>query len=444
MNRLSLIMKFKPLLLVLAFLVCVACDRQQPVVTATSQRHRILVSSDIGGTDADDNQSMLHLLMYSNEFDIEGLISSPSFGDGSKDEILRMIDEYEQDAGTGSWACEHHFPTADSLRQLCKQGRHGGAPLCGYDVPTEGSDWIVRCARRDDSRPLWVLVWGALEDVAQALHDAPDIAQRLRIMWIGGPNKKWGTNAYNYLVTTFPDLWFIEDNATYRGFTGNKNDSSYYQAPFWQNCMKGHGVMGDDFVNYYKGIAKMGDTPTLLYLMGRDSLGNAFDANDPTAPHWGGQFERMTLSPKFIVRGPLTEREEVPVFSLMEWQIAGPTVNVSADSACITLHVCKQDWPGYYVGNGLYMVRYAAKAAGTLDYSITSTISGFPQQTGVFTVNSSWKVSSKKPKNPNLEPSHIHLGETWWTDISAATTACWRNAVMADWAERFDWIQNGK
>ena len=30
------------------------------------ERPRILISTDIGGTDPDDNQSMTHLLMYSN------------------------------------------------------------------------------------------------------------------------------------------------------------------------------------------------------------------------------------------------------------------------------------------------------------------------------------------------------------------------------------------
>ena len=62
-----------------------------------SERFRVLVSTDIGGTDPDDNQSMAHLLMYSNEFDLEGLISSPSFGSGSTSEIYRMIDVYEKD-----------------------------------------------------------------------------------------------------------------------------------------------------------------------------------------------------------------------------------------------------------------------------------------------------------------------------------------------------------
>ncbi len=58
---------------------------------------RILISTDIGGTDPDDNQSMTHLLMYSDLFSIEGLVSSPSYGKGNKEEILRMIDLYEMD-----------------------------------------------------------------------------------------------------------------------------------------------------------------------------------------------------------------------------------------------------------------------------------------------------------------------------------------------------------
>ena len=79
--------------IVLATLLSVVLYAQQPV----AERPRILISTDIGGTDPDDNQSMMHYLLYSNEFDCEGLVSSPSFGEGNKSEILRMIDIYEQD-----------------------------------------------------------------------------------------------------------------------------------------------------------------------------------------------------------------------------------------------------------------------------------------------------------------------------------------------------------
>lgn len=193
-----------------------ACAQQD-----VSEKYRILVSTDIGGTDPDDNQSMAHLLMYSDCFDIEGLISSPSFGKGSKEEILRMIDLYEKDFKKLQ-ANNQKLMTPAELRKLCKQGRQGLASYKGFDKPTEGSEWIIKCARREDARPLYVLVWGTLEDVAQALHDAPDIQSKIRIYWIGGPNKKWGVNSYAYVAENFPDLWMIENNASYRGLISNK------------------------------------------------------------------------------------------------------------------------------------------------------------------------------------------------------------------------------
>ncbi len=58
---------------------------------------RVLISTDIGGTDPDDNQSMAHLLMYTDCFDLEGIVSSPSYGSGNQEEILRMIYLYEKD-----------------------------------------------------------------------------------------------------------------------------------------------------------------------------------------------------------------------------------------------------------------------------------------------------------------------------------------------------------
>ena len=40
-------------------------------------RHRVVVTSDIGGTDPDDYQSMAHLLLYADAMELEGLVSSP-------------------------------------------------------------------------------------------------------------------------------------------------------------------------------------------------------------------------------------------------------------------------------------------------------------------------------------------------------------------------------
>lgn len=130
------------LLLTAASLLPQCASAQQPV----PEKPRILISTDIGGTDPDDNQSMMHYLLYSNEFDCEGLISSPSYGEGNKSEILRMIDIYEQDLpalkkhNNEGRAPHAFYPSAEYLRSITKQGRHGAAPLAGYSEPTEGSE----------------------------------------------------------------------------------------------------------------------------------------------------------------------------------------------------------------------------------------------------------------------------------------------------------------
>ena len=69
---------------ILLVLLSLAADAQQ------TSKPRVLISTDIGVTDPDDNQSLAHMLMYSEMFDLEGLVSSPSFGDGSTSEIYRL------------------------------------------------------------------------------------------------------------------------------------------------------------------------------------------------------------------------------------------------------------------------------------------------------------------------------------------------------------------
>jgi len=123
---------------------------------------RILVSTDIGGTAPDDFQSMIHLLMYANDFQIEGLVSSP-YGNGRKQDILDIIDLYKKDFSKLK-AHSLDFPSPDTLKGICKQGATELAPYQGFRKATEGSEWIIRCAKKQATQPLWVLVWGGLED----------------------------------------------------------------------------------------------------------------------------------------------------------------------------------------------------------------------------------------------------------------------------------------
>src|SRR5512144_3421107 len=89
-------------------------------LTAFAQRPRVLVSSDIGGTDPDDFQSMAHLLVYADALDLEGLISTP-YGPGRKRHILEVIDAYEEDYRNLK-TYSAHYPTPANLRSITRQG----------------------------------------------------------------------------------------------------------------------------------------------------------------------------------------------------------------------------------------------------------------------------------------------------------------------------------
>lgn len=420
----------------LAFLALLGtgADARNPV----PRKPRILISTDIGGTDADDNQSMAHLLMMNERFDIEGLVSSPSFGDGSKEEILRMIDLYALDYPKLRSHCPRLL-APDSLKALCKQGRRGGAPWRGFDTPTEGSQWIVECARRDSERPLWILVWGALEDVAQALHDAPDIAERIRIYWIGGPNKKWGCNAYVYIASRFPNLRMIENNASYRGFIARNKDRSEWQAGYYDKHIRGAGHLGKDFIDYYAGVVKMGDTPSLLYMMDGDP-------DDPARPNWGGRFEPMKSSPYRIYRGVTAPTDTIPVYGIMELRFALPeTLNSGARPAVpFILSIDGQQWNGEYL-DGYAAVRYSPKAPATLRYALASDIPELDGLEGAITVSGLWPGTSEAA-------SDIELGNGWFTDVSdpdafagqwqgSRTVGRWREEALRDWADRWNWLK---
>ena len=402
---------------------------------------RILISTDIGGSDPDDNQSMAHLLMYSDMFTIEGLVSSPSYGNGSKEEILRMIGLYEKDLPK----LEKHkkdYPSPDYLRSVTKQGRHGNAPYTGYTSATEGSDWIIKCAKKESAQPLWILCWGGLEDLVQALHDAPGIQNKIRVYWIGGPNKKWSANSYAYLAKNFPNLWFIEVNSSYYGFFSNNNTpDSIKSSDYYDKYIQAAGYLGKDFKNYYNGEVKMGDTPSLLYMMDGDP-------KNPMRESWGGSFEKINHSSRVVFNRITSITDSVAFCTIVELHLKGPEINIPSDSVCFWMETIYKDkvqkWPGYYLGNGQYAIKYAPKQAEILSYRISSGIPGFALREGKLVVDNQW------PGKGHI--TDFKLGTNWYTDKAdpqlydgkiqgGQTILKWRSSILADWAKRWDWLK---
>ncbi len=290
------------LLLMIATAAFAADDKDQPKGGALAgDRPRVVVSSDIGGSDPDDFQSMVHLLLYADVLDLEGLISSPP-GAGRAEHILEVLGAYQQDYA-GLLQRSAKYPAPDALRPLVKQGAVDAAPAQGWSDPTPGSRWIIERAHASDKRPLWVLVWGSITDVAQAVHDDPTIKPRMRVYSIGSWNTRMDRASRDYLFQNHADLWWIEADTTFRGmYMGGRQDGDWGNRQFVERHVRGHGALGDLF-HQKKPDIKMGDTPSLLYLLRGDT-------NDPIAPHWGGTFRKTDHGPYYWTDDPAAEKTE--------------------------------------------------------------------------------------------------------------------------------------
>ncbi|WP_148072847.1 DUF1593 domain-containing protein [Bythopirellula goksoeyrii] len=393
-------------------------------------RHRVLVSTDIGGTDPDDFQSMVHLLLYADVLHIEGLISSP-YGPGGKNNILEVIDAYAEDYEH----LESHsdrYPSPDALRAICKQGAINTPGASGVDESTEGSQWIIKCAKQNDPRPLHVLVWGGIEDLAQALHDAPEILPKLRVYFIGGPNKKWSVDAYNYIEQNHPQLWMIEANATYRGwFTGGIQKGEWNNKQFVAKHIAGHGALGEFFVNAKDDI-KMGDTPSVARLL-RGASG------DPSQPGWGGRFVPIWDGRKTIFDRLTTEADTAEFFGVAEFSLRKPEGFSDQNTAAMIFDGGMPISTGVIEGDVLRF-RFSPRDAKVWTYVIKSDFAGLDGKSGKF--DAVPPPTSRTSRRSTFHPN-------WWIDDpdpaaaegvhpGAKSVSQWRVDFLSDFADRMD------
>lgn len=394
MNRRKLL---AALALGLPFLGCGAAAQAQ-TAAQPNERPRVIVSTDIGGTDYDDFQSLVHLLLYADVIDLEGLIASP-WGEGRnrKQHLLDIIAVYEKDyPQLKTWS--QQYPTPDQLRSITKQGGSDLADLRGWGEPTEGSNWIIRRAREKDARPLWVLLWGGFEDLAQALRDAPDIKGKLRVYMIGGPNKKWSVTAFDYLARAHPDLWVIENNSTYRGwFAGGDQSGDLGNQAFVQRHVKGAGALGEYFTTISPHI-KMGDTPSLTYVLGAHP-------ERPGSGGWGGHFVRAWDRPRVTFNRHPTTADVVETFGIIELVLRPDGKAPPQQQA--TLQVDKQEFTGFLGEDNAWHFLFSPKESKAWNYRIKSNHPGLDGQSGGFTSRDAAPDMARRPSA---------LYPNWWTD----------------------------
>jgi len=300
MNRLSLL----PLLLLLA------------VFAAAQPRPRLFITTDIGG-DPDDTQSLIRLLVYSNEFELAGLVASASGTPGElKEAIVRpdLIEELVQAYGEVAANLQRHdphYPSADALLSLIKRGNpQRGWEHVGEGHDTEGSDWIIAAVDRDE-RPLNIAVWGGQTDLAQALwrvkHERSKKAYRrfigkLRVYDIADQD-----GIFSQIRAEHSGLFYIlnkapegqdKRNAVFRGMYLGGDES--LTSLDWLNAhvIEGHGPLGARYPQKTwtapnpHGVMKEGDTPSWFYFLPNGLQ----DPGRPEYGGWGGRFRQTAAS----------------------------------------------------------------------------------------------------------------------------------------------------
>lgn len=304
-------MKQRPLILtaaasLLALLPAARC--------AAPEKPRLIVLTDIGG-DPDDQQSMIRLMTFSNEFEIEGLIASAS---GTPGELKRaavrpdLIREIVSAYGRVRANLAVHaagYPAAEQLLAVIKSGDPDRRLAnVGEGCDTEGSNWIIAAAERPDPRPLNIAIWGGAHDLAQALwrvrkQRPPDqlelLLSKLRVHSIEHQDETGP-----WIVRSFPTLFFILSSSNagvslenplprdkrlsvYRGMYLGGDESLTSREWVDANVRTGHGPLGALYpVKTWTapnphGVLKEGDTPSWFYFL-PNGLG------DPARPDWGG------------------------------------------------------------------------------------------------------------------------------------------------------------
>ena len=179
---LKLFSRMAVFLSVLLYLYSLQAVETQQVNRVPQVRARVIVDNDFGG-DCDGLFALAHQLL-SPSVEIRGIIGSHQYPDGFyglpgssenacalANELLKVMDFY----GT--------IPVY--------QGADERLGETDAPVSSEAAQFIVQEAMRVDVKtPLYVACGAGLTDLASAYLIEPQIAKRIRLIWIGGPEYK--------------------------------------------------------------------------------------------------------------------------------------------------------------------------------------------------------------------------------------------------------------
>lgn len=268
------------------------------------KKNRVIILTDIEA-DPDDTQSLVRLLLYSNQIDIKGIIATTSCWHTSEvnpESIKKVIDAYGE-VQPKLLKHEPGFPDAKALAMIVKEGLPKyGMKGVGDGMDSEGSDWIIKLLDEDDDRPLWISTWGGVNTLAQALYkikssktenEARRLISKLRVYTISDQD-----DSGNWIRNNFPDLFYIVSpgddygSATWTGINSyirGIDNTCISNSWIAQNIQQNHGPLGAAYPDVAWGVE--GDTPAFLALIPNGM-------NEPEHPDWGGWGGRYEFTVK--------------------------------------------------------------------------------------------------------------------------------------------------
>jgi len=293
---------------------------EQEVTFEHLEKPRVIVLTDITN-EPDDEESMVRFLIYSNEYDVEGLIATTSVWLRDKVRPENIRERIEAYGKVRKNLLKHApgYPTTEHLLNVTKSGLpEFGMEGVGPGKSSEGSRHIIEVVDGPDERPVWISIWGGANCLAQALWDVKytrsseqleAFVSRLRVYTISDQD-----NSGRWMRITFPNLFYIVTpsqvghheyyKATWTGISG---DRRYKNAPFhkfelvdnpWleQNIIKDHGPLGA----LYPKLAYImeGDTPSFIGLIS-NGLGSRI------SPSYGGWSGRYVLCQTYAETRPI-------------------------------------------------------------------------------------------------------------------------------------------
>jgi len=292
------------LLVGLGFLFVCAMGRSQPAqpVDRFDGHPRVAIISDIGN-EPDDQMSLVRLLLYSNELDIEAMVASTSTWQRTAthpETMHKLVAAYGQvrpnlQLHAGGWPEEKEL----DARIFSGQPAYG-MEATGAGKASAGSQALLKAIEREDERPLWICLWGGANSLAQALIDLRGthppaemqrLIARLRISSISDQD-----DAGPWIRREFPGLFYIVTPsspngeeyyfATWTGISGDlyyRNcagaDTSLVTNEWLEKNIRGKGSLGKMYPRFL--FIMEGDTPSYLGLI--DNGLNAY-----RRPDWGG------------------------------------------------------------------------------------------------------------------------------------------------------------